>query len=545
MNIFKFDKLFCFLIITLLVLAPSLYVPMHSDDYSYFLMGLSPKAHYVHYMGWSGRLVTDYISPLILSLPHTIYEIINSMVFSLLIIFIASIPIKTEDSPRFSFALRAAFVFMLYWVANPNLGQTSFWIVGSANYLWTNMFIAIYFTYLFRILNKSHSNSALLVSLAFLAGCSNENTSIMVILCTVFITFYEHASTKIKTLSVLGNVVGAAILILAPGNQVRASIFENWYATSFEYRVFAHFFYRFPQAVSEYWQVYLVLIIAIVVSALSNTLRRSSIIYMLVFFVASILSNAALIGSPVVPPRSMNGGLCLLLISTSFILVDAIRAYGKFERGMVGLSLMFCAFYFLPSYVLFNLAMRATYEQSKIRDSIVLSEKSKGIKDIYIPEFYFPQLIKYYDRFDLSHSKFMAKYFGVNSINLFKIGFDYSRINDAIKTSANKEFYNGIYLKNIYFYTETFGMKKRVLLEFNGPINQKKSDGDKIFMHVYLKGKGGFTNLDTDISPVNIGGRYYIWRDVKFKSIDDVEKIRIGVFNMHTKINKVDYTLSP
>ena len=40
--------------------------PIHSDDYRYYLLGISPASHYHHYMTWSGRIVADYASSLIL-----------------------------------------------------------------------------------------------------------------------------------------------------------------------------------------------------------------------------------------------------------------------------------------------------------------------------------------------------------------------------------------------------------------------------------------------------------------------------------------------
>ena len=46
-------------IIYALIYIPAYYIPIHSDDYSYFLQGLSFKAHFQHYMNWSGRFITD------------------------------------------------------------------------------------------------------------------------------------------------------------------------------------------------------------------------------------------------------------------------------------------------------------------------------------------------------------------------------------------------------------------------------------------------------------------------------------------------------
>lgn len=545
MNRIGFDKLVFLVAAFVIVLIPSLWVPMQSDDYSYYLMGLSPSAHLEHYLEWSGRIVTNIISTALLStMPHFAYEAINSIAFALLTLFIAIVPVSDKDNSKVAFFLRAVFVFVLYWIANPNLGQTSFWIVGSANYMWTNMFIAGYLAYLIRSVNKNKFCSASLALLAFLAGCSNENTAIVVVLVTVFIVFYEKTSSKMKVISIAGTLIGALLLILAPGNRVRASHFEYWNSLGILQKIQIQFFDRFPQAVSEYWQVYLVLIAAILVAAFAGTLRKNTIIYMTMFFVASILANAAFIGSPVLPPRSMNGALCFLLISLSFVLVDATNAREKFGYGLLAGVGALCVFYFVPSYYLFNNAMHATYEQSQIREKIVLTAKDRGQSDVKIPEFYFPQLAKYYDRFDTYHSKALARYYGVKSTKIFRIGFDYSQINKAPFITVNKPFFDGFSLEKIYFYSENLGMKNMVLLEFSGPVNNKASPGDRIYMHIYRKGHTDFINADVDVYTTVIDNRYFTWRDVSTVKLDDIDRIDIGIYNIKTKDRKLGYMIT-
>lgn len=530
-------EILCCAAIFLLVLAPSLYIPMHSDDYSYYLMGMSFDKHYAHYMSWSGRIVADLISPLLLTtMPHWAYEMINSIAFALLIIFVSSIPARSEGSRRLSFAIIVSLIFMLYWIANPNLGQTSFWIVGSANYLWTNLFIAIFLAYLLRCSRGGRTNIPLLAVLALLAGCSNENTSVMVLLITTFIVFYEQLSKQVKITAIVGVLIGAAFLILSPGNMARASVpvFESWYSTSILHRIFVHFFYRFPQAAAEYWPVYIVLVASLVVASFAGSLRKQSLVYVTVFFIASIMANAILVASPVFPPRSMSGGLFFLLIATSFALSDAVDAKGKFEKALIAASLAFSIFYFLPSYTFFNMAMQKTYAQSKIRDSIVIDGKESGKENIHIPEFYFSQLIKPYDRFDLSHTRFMANYFGVKSINTFKINFDYSMIDKGIAKDVNLRINDNTYIKKMSFYPETFGIRNFIVMELNKPISASKTPRLHGFMHVYLKGKSKYINADFDLNAIDLNGRYFIGKDIKGAKYDMIDRIYIGTYNTTT-----------
>ena len=539
-------KILCFAAIFLIVLAPSLYIPMHSDDYSYYLMGMSFDKHYAHYMSWSGRIIADIISPLLLTtMPHWAYSAVNSIAFALLIMFISSISGDNESTKKPSSAIVTALVFMLYWVANPNLGQTSFWIVGSANYLWTNLFIAIFLSYLLKLSRGKKPNILSLAVMSILAGCSNENTSVMVSLITIFIVFYEKLPRDVKLTSIIGVVIGSAFLILSPGNMVRASVpvFDSWYSTSIIHRIFVHFFYRFPQAFGEYWPVYIVLVAALLVASFAGTLRKHSVVYVVVFFIASVGANAILVASPVFPPRSMSGGLFFLLIATSFALCDAVKAKGVFEKSLVAASVLFSVFYFVPSYTFFNLAMQKTYAQSKIRDSIVVKGKEAGKDNISIPEFYFSQLIKPYDRFDLSHTRFMANYFEVKSINTFKVNFDYSMIDSGIQKQVNAKIYNDNVIKKMSFYPETFGVRHFVIMELNGPLNIPKNSGLHGFMHVYLKDKSNYINADFDLDAINLNGRYFIGKDIKNADYDDIDRIYIGVYDTSSGKRVIENTI--
>ncbi|WP_408539184.1 DUF6056 family protein, partial [Salmonella enterica] len=102
------------------------------------------------------------------------------------------------------------FLFFLYFIANPALGQTNFWLVGSANYLWTNMFIAIYILISIYLSNGKKSNLILFVYAisSIFAGCSNENTSLVVVLISVAYFFIMNRN-KYLLIGVFGSAIGA------------------------------------------------------------------------------------------------------------------------------------------------------------------------------------------------------------------------------------------------------------------------------------------------------------------------------------------------
>ena len=521
-----------------------MYVPMQSDDYSFMMKGISPLTHYYFYLQWSGRLVANFMGAFMMGeLPKYAYSALNSVAFSLLVIFISSIPFADKLVSKWQFCLRVAFIFVLYWIANPNLGQTSFWIVGSANYMWTNMFIAAFFVYLMRSIRSQKTNVIALFILGLTAGCSNENTGAVVVFLSAFVLIYEKANRSVIISSMSGVIIGAAILLLSPGNRTRAATFVEWNSMSFMQKYQIQFFERFPQAMAEYWPVYLALIAAIIVASMGGKLKRSTIIYMTAFIVATIAANAAFIGSPVFPPRSMNGGLCFLLIALSFVLVDAFKSSGKFEGGLMTCIAIFSAAYFIPSYYLFTKAMIATHGQEEIRDKMVAEARDGGEKEVKIPAFYFTKMVKENDKFDTYHSPDMARFYGLSKIDRFSPGFDFSQINKAQKIKTDLTFYGKERLEWIGFYSEGLGAKGVVLMEFTGPIYPIAKKGDRIYMHIYLRGKIGYIPADVGTFTVSIDGKAYIQRDTQAIDVSDIEKIDVGIFNTITNKRAEEYTI--
>ncbi|HDT2572452.1 TPA: hypothetical protein QHO33_002235 [Citrobacter freundii] len=545
MNRSTINYIICFAILLVIIAIPSVNVPMQSDDYSYMFKGLSPHLHYVQYIEWSGRVVADYISPLLLStMPHFAYSIVNAAAFSALIILIAYIPVA-----RFGFttskaiSLSILLIFMIYWVANPNLGQTSFWIVGSANYMWTNMLIALSLSLIFFCIRNQKNRYVLLFISTLIAGCTNENTSLVFVAIVVFICIYEKPG-KLFSMSVIsGSVIGAAIILLAPGNMKRASFFGEWQNLSFAQKVFYHFTERFPPAMADYWQLYIVAFSVLICICLSGAYNKRNFIFSLVFLIAAILANAAFVLSPGMPPRAFNGSLCFLLISLSFLLYDLSHSINKLSVAIMSLTSAFILFYFVPSYILFNDAMRQAMKQYEIRERLIITARDSGIQNVKIPEFYFTTLVKDSDKFDTFQSIDLAKYYKVSSIEGYNPGFNYAQIDGDWK-GFRKPFFDGANLTGIKFYSEGLGMHNVMLIEFDKNVELLKGPSDSLILHFNYKDKSGFLNKDTNLTIKEINGRYFFVMGTNGVNLDKIGSISIGIYDTEKQIEKFSYVLN-
>jgi len=442
-------------VILLLVFRLEYWTPMHSDDYFYFLKGLSLQATLHQYMHWSGRLVADFISSALLHLgSHFLTTLLNAAAVVALAFVIACMPLYAlgREGARVAGggfnATVFLLVFFLYWVSNAAIGQTSLWIVGSANYVWTNLLLCLFLLGFLSELRRFDSGPGLLQArlkmaglcvLALIAGCSNENTSVTALALIVLLAWRQYrnggGSARLWCY-MLAFAVGAAVLLLAPGNFERYYSRGNleWEHMSMGMRTLDHLYRRFPNAMAQYWEDFLALIL---LARFGPRSSRDVRYYVALFVGASFVANLVLLPAPHIPRRAMNGGLVFVLIAISFAahgflarireMIPRHAIGARRARLLAGLTLV-CGLYFAAVYGFMLYAYKATYVESQVRDSIIRLGIASGLSSIEIPDFHFPGLLRERHQFDRSfNGEAMARYYGTDAtITQYKVRNTYS-----------------------------------------------------------------------------------------------------------------------
>lgn len=526
------------------VFAVALYTPMQSDDYRYYLTGVSFSSHLHHYLTWSGRVVADYVSTLILnSGGHLPAAILNSLAPVMLSAVIAIIPGRVSAS---RFCMSFICIFMLYWISNPNLGQTTFWVVGSANYLWTNVFIVSYLYLLINLRVISDSKYiGLLTVAAIFAGCSNENTSVTTFIATIVIALIKSkrdAIPKIRfAMPLVGNVIGICILLLSPGNFIRSAnpAFDGWNSLSLSMKIYTHIIERVPASIMLVWPALLAVAILLFIGSKESEIDKHNKTMSFVFFALFLVSNGVLVGAPWLPPRSLNGGLVFLLVSLSYAIHDSDIKHERLKFSVISvLSLV----YFIPSYYLVHEAYKRTFIQQELRVESLDVAKFSGEKEASVPDFWYTRLAKQNDKFDNYHnSQMMGSFFGLKNVALDKATFDYSGIKTGIKKGVNIHIKDDLYIKALYLAKGSVLIPDMIIMEFNkDPASYLNPASYKLFMHAYHGDK--MLNMDSYPEAIKLSGRYYYGVSLRDVSLSEVSSIDIGAFRgqARSSFTKVD-----
>lgn len=188
------------------------------------------REEYKQYMNWNGRSVLQIILRFSMLIPKSLFNILNSACYvtTMLLVYWNIKGKKQYD----------VFLYMLInlciWVFCVDFDQTILWVAGACNYLW-GIFIILGFVTIYRyylekgngIKNKVLAGSLLFVT-GLLAGWGNENTSggmiLIILLLTAKYYFENKRAEKVIFAGILGNFVGFAFLLLAPGNIGRSEM---------------------------------------------------------------------------------------------------------------------------------------------------------------------------------------------------------------------------------------------------------------------------------------------------------------------------------
>ncbi|MBQ0528494.1 DUF6056 family protein [Providencia rettgeri] len=459
----------------LIILIPFIFIfiieyltPMQSDDFVYYIKGNSIAVHLNHYFSWSGRFVSDYFSTLLLSTDSQILKSTTiAIIVTILLFLITKIGNSLNKSNRY-FNLQFLTLFFIYWITIPNIGQIVFWIVGAANYLLTNLFVVTFIYALIRYF-KERKGITLLLLVSFFAGCSNENTTWIVLLTSLITSsfLYYKEKNKILFLSTLLVFIGFSVLIFSPGNLNRAALSTEFYELSLVSKIWLFLSDKLPYALSKTWIPILVSLV-LLTSYIKN--KKCNNFYLsLLFIILGLLSTLSMVVSPTFPTRALSGPHLFYIISCSFSISHILNTKNKSIISLSTLSVIstLSLVSFIYSYSQIVFSYNSVNAQQKIRKYQISKSIIENQKIDKIPNFYYPKSLRAGDSIDLYNDpNATGKYYNLsNSVNVYPINYNYSVIINGKKIPLPDSENTGI--SNIYIGKDTLLRDTSIAIEFD------------------------------------------------------------------------------
>ena len=435
--------------------------PMMTDDLFYSRtvseassIGNLFAQEYTQYMTWTGRSVCHMILRFFLLTDKMVFNVANSVVFVLLTLLIYwNVEHKRKyDTPVY------LLINLLLWMFGVVFRQTVLWETGACNYLWGSAIIMSFVT-LYRYGLKRESGSGqeaggdvpkqavglkhpvlwavFLSVLGVLAGWCNENSSggglLMVLLCLGFYLYEQKKNNAgsgqlLKPWMVtglIGQAVGLAFMVLAPGNAVRAAAREEEHSGLLGYMAR---FQKITLAVRENFLILLIigLLLFIIVYYQKKSWKalwaysRNGILWSFVF----LATCYALVMTAEPQARAYFGAGVFLTIAVVQFFVDVEEReaiFASLKTGMISGMLLVMFFTYMDSGA--NLAR--IYREYNERDVYLTQKAEEGVTDVTVPMLRPDFETKYSDGYNSDIQEdpgywvnvAYASYYGFNSVS--------------------------------------------------------------------------------------------------------------------------------
>ncbi len=215
----------------------NLHTPLQMDDYDYSFSWSTGKplagvadvlaSQKAHYRLWGGRSVVHTLAQLFLYWGKDVFNIANTAMYVLFVLELYTL--AKPKGRRFCWPVLLTIHAALFTLV-PFFGTVFLWLDGACNYLWGTALALLPLLIVPRLLEGGHiALSVIGVLLCFLSGWTNENAACG-ILAAVFLLLAVRLYRREKVpmaawLCLAAQAVGAAVMILAPGNFARASAY--------------------------------------------------------------------------------------------------------------------------------------------------------------------------------------------------------------------------------------------------------------------------------------------------------------------------------
>ena len=281
-----------------------------------------------HWKLWGGRIPVHFLLQFAFLLGKPFFNVFNSIMFLVFgYLIYKHINNKSLNIPVLVLIYTVVFLFV------PQPGSTIFWKSGSANYLWSSVFLLSMTLIYKKEFDKKGTikNNKLYAFLLFIfgifAGWLNENSGCaLIVLLILFIVYYKYKNNIIPKWSVsglIGSIIGYILLLSSPGNFIRAR--EMYPMTSYNSKTIIDGLFRLTRLSCLY--IFPIIIVTIVTCCLIFSKKKNIKMYInqygiqFAFIVFSIISIYSLVLSPASPER------CWMFAFTYLLIVSGLNIY--------------------------------------------------------------------------------------------------------------------------------------------------------------------------------------------------------------------------
>ena len=428
------NKLLIFTVVTIFIsmLLLNFITPLIMDDYNYSF-GLNGRISNLKdifeyqiwfYFNWGGRNIAHTIAQFFLMNNKIIFNIFNSIVFIILLLLILNFSNfnRTEVKNKFLYLI---LIYFILWFNTPAYGQSFIWLTGSANYLWTSVIVLLY-TLIFINLDENKKYNKLqifgLSILGLLAGWTNENTGASLIVMLAVYLFIQkiiekRKLNKIHIFAFTSSIIGFIIMIIAPGNYERSSMFNDntffiikWIKRAID----------ITQTATSFLIIPISIIIILISIYIYKNQKINKKIY--IFLAGIIIATYSMVVSPTFPERSWT--IVLIYMTTVIImLLSELKLEKKLKNIILYNIIIISVIFFLGSYYYTLIDSYGFYKAWDSRSKIMVKEKKNGKRDFEFNTYITSRkqsasfgLGDLYPTKQDSNNKTFARYFGVKSI---------------------------------------------------------------------------------------------------------------------------------
>ena len=459
----------------LLIFIFNVLTPMMTDDLFYSKtvseaasIGALFAQEYTQYMTWTGRSVCHMILRFFLLTDKMVFNVANAAAFVLLTLLIYQ---NVEHKKKYDTPVYLL-INLLLWMFGVVFRQTVLWETGACNYLWGSVLIMSFVT-LYRHGLKLAGGAAqvfgaaqapgtaqppgpahpvlwavFLPFLGLLAGWCNENSSggglLMTLLCLALYVYEgkkgASACGKQETAGkqkggrllqlwmitgLLGNMIGLAFMVLAPGNAIRAAAKEEEHSGLLGYMAR---FQKITLAVRENFLILLLigLLLFIIVYYQKKSWKAlwassgNGLLWAFVF----LATCYALVLTPETQDRAYFGAGVFLTVAVVQFFVDVEgkeAVFASLKTGLICVLMLLMFFTYMDSGA--NLAR--IYREYNERDVYLTQKAQEGVTDVTIPMLRPDVETKYSDGYNSDIQEdpgywvnvAYASYYGFNSVS--------------------------------------------------------------------------------------------------------------------------------